>query len=152
MVARLPRLLLAFSSSLMAFGGTMHALAFHRTLSAIAASKLAPFFGNTLKLLWLGDSATMFVLAAIFGLLAVRPAVATRPLVLLVALVPAATAVLIYVFLGNFFAGHLQLATAAAAFSAGLRFSRNRSQSCLRPNEGVFGFGGKQLVKEENYL
>ena len=98
MVARLPRLLLAFSSSLMAFGGTMHALAFHRTLSAIAASKLAPFFGNTLKLLWLGDSATMFVLAAIFGLLAVRPAVATRPLVLLVALVPAATAVLIYVF------------------------------------------------------
>jgi len=36
--------------------------------------------------------------------------------VVLVALIPAATAVLLYTFLGNFFAGHLLLAIAALAF------------------------------------
>ena len=100
----------------------MHALAFHRTQSVVSVSQLPPFFGNSFKLLWLGDSATMLVLAVIFAVIAARPAVATKPMVLLVALIPAATAILLYVFLGNFFAGHIQLATATAAFLSGLRF------------------------------
>src|SRR5882762_2019128 len=107
MLERAPRFLLAFCSLLMAVGGVMHALAFQRTLPVIGVSHLSPFFANSFKLLWLGDSATMFVLAVIFGVIAVRPAVATRPMVLLVALIPAATAVLLYAFLGNFFAGHI---------------------------------------------
>jgi hypothetical protein len=108
----------------MAAGGVMHAIAFQRTLSVIGVSRLPPFFGNSFKLLWLGDSATMLVLAVIFGVIAARPSLATRPLVLLIALIPAATAVLLYVFLGSFFAGHIQLATATAAFLAGLRFPK----------------------------
>jgi hypothetical protein len=39
---------------------------------------------------------------------------------MVIALIPAATAVLIYGFLGPFYAGHMLLAAAAAAFLAGL--------------------------------
>jgi len=106
----------------MTIGGASHAAAFNRTLAAVATSDLAPFFGGSLKLLWLADSATMFILAALFGLIASRPITATRPVVLLLALIPAATAVLVYLFLGNFFAGHILLVTAAAVFLAGLLF------------------------------
>jgi len=127
MPERTPRILLAFSSLLMATGGVMHAAAFQRTLPVIGVSHLPPFFANSFKLLWLGDSTTMLVLAVIFGVIAARPAVVTRPLVMLIALIPAATAVLLYVFLGNFFAGHIQLATAAAAFVAGLQFPGGRN-------------------------
>lgn len=129
MVARAPRFLLAFSSLLLVVGGAMHAAAFKRTLVAIAASNLPPFFGNSLKLLWLGDSTTMFILAAVFGLIAARPSVVKGPVVLLLALIPAATAVLIYTFLGGFLAGHLLLAIAALVFSAGLRFPRAGAQA-----------------------
>ena len=121
MLDRAPRLLLAFCSLLMAMGCVLHAAAFHRAQSVVSVSRLPPFFGNSFKSLWLGDSTTMLALAVIFGVIAVRPAVATRPMVLLVALIPAATAVLLYVFLGNFFAGHIHLATATGAFLAGLR-------------------------------
>ena len=42
---------------------------------------------------------------------------------MLVALIPAATALFIYIFLGNFYAGHMMLAAAAAAFIAGWRLT-----------------------------
>src|SRR5260370_15339537 len=93
MLRRIPSLLLVFASLPLTVGGFSHAVAFFsRTLAAIAQSNLPPFYGNSLKLLWLADSSTMFILAAIFGLIAARPAVASRPVVLLVALLPPATA------------------------------------------------------------
>ena len=122
MVTRTPRLLFALSSLLMAIGGASHAAAFNRTLPATAKSNLTPFFAGSFKLLWLADSATMFILSAIFGFVAARPSAATRPLLILISLIPAATAVLVYVFLGSFFAGHILLATAALAFVAALQF------------------------------
>ncbi len=122
MIPRTPRFLLAISSLLLAAGGALHAAPFPRTQALITASNLTPFLANSYKALWLGDSANMFLLSALFGLIAARPSVATRPVVLLLALFPAATAVFIYVFLGGFFAGHILLATAVAAFSAGMQF------------------------------
>jgi hypothetical protein len=116
-----PRLLLGFSSLILALGAFVHAAAFGKALAAIGRSDLAPFFGTCLKALWLADSTTCLILAATFALIAARPAVATRPLVLLLALIPTATAVLIYTFLGGFFAGHFLLVPAVAAFVAGLR-------------------------------
>jgi len=118
---RLPRLLLGFSSLVLALGALVHAAAFAKALAAVGRSNLAPFFGTCLKALWLADSTTCLILAATFGLIAARPAAATRPLVLLLALIPTATAVLIYTFLGAFFAGHFLLVPAAAAFIAGFR-------------------------------
>lgn len=122
MIKRTPRFLLAFSSLLLAVGGIAHAAAFNRALATIAASNVPFFFGNSVKALWLADPSTMFILAATFALIAARPTAAAKPVVMLLALIPAATAVLIYTFLGSFFAGHLLLATAAVAFFAGLKF------------------------------
>jgi hypothetical protein len=119
MVAPASRLLAAFSASLLAFGSFMHAIAFHRTLTAVAKSDLTPFFGNSLKLLWLGDCCMMAVLSALFVLIAVRPSVATKPALIMLSLIPASTGILIYIFLGFFFAGHLLVAAGAGAFVAG---------------------------------
>ncbi len=122
MVPRSSRFLLAFSSFLLVVGAVMHAVAFRMTLTAVAKSDIPAFFGNSLKALWLGDSATLLIVAVLFCLFAIRPSTATRLVVLLVSLVPAATAVLLYIFLGNFFAGHLLIVTSAVAFLAGLKF------------------------------
>jgi len=122
MVTRTPRFLLAFSSLLSAVGGTIHAAAFRKALAAIDASNLPHFYAASSKGLWLADSATLFILGAIFGMIAARPTMAARPAVVLVALIPAATAILLYTFLGNFLAGHLLLAIAALTFLAGLQF------------------------------
>jgi len=56
---------------------------------------------------------------------------AARAFVVLVALIPAATAVLLYTFLGNFVAGHLLLTIAALAFLAGLKFPGSVVRSTL---------------------
>ena len=123
MITRTPRFLLFFASLLLTAGGISHAAAFFsRTLAAVAKSNLTLFYGNSFKLLWLADSATMFILAAVFGLIASRPSTATRPLVMLLAFIPAVTSVLIYTFLGSFFAGHILLATATVVFFAGVQF------------------------------
>jgi hypothetical protein len=113
------RFLLGFSSLLAIVGGLMHASAFRKALAAFASSNLQAFFGNSSKALWLGDSSTLIILGAIFGLISIRPAAATGPVIVLLALIPAATAILIYVFVGAFFAGHLLMIIAAAALVAG---------------------------------
>lgn len=131
MAARTPRLLLAFASLLSATGGALHAAAFKKAQLVITASDLPRFYGGSSKGLWLADSATLLILAVIFGLVAARPSMATRPLVMLVALIPAATAVMLYTFLGGFFAGHLLLVIAALAFLGGLLLPRDHGQSRL---------------------
>src|SRR5579859_5988997 len=120
MLARTPRFLLAFSSLLSAASGAIHAAAFGKALSAISASNLPRLYAASCKALWLEDSAVLFIVAAVSGLIALRPSTASRPVVLFVALIPASTAVLIYMFLGNFFAGHVLVAIAASALLAGL--------------------------------
>jgi hypothetical protein len=132
MVTSTARLLLAFASLLSAVGGTIHAAAFRKALAAIDASNLPHFYGASSKGLWLADSATLFLLAIIFGLISARPSIATRPLVILIALIPAATATLLYNFLGNFVAGHLLLTIAALAFLAGFQFPGSGVRSTLQ--------------------
>jgi hypothetical protein len=124
MVKPAPRFLLVFASMLLVAGSIFHAVAFNRAVAAVSASNLPAFFGNTFKALWLADSTTLFLLAAVFGLIAARPSAASRPVVALLAFVPAALAVLIYTFLGNFFAGHILVVTAAAVFLASVRFHK----------------------------
>jgi len=122
MINRSPRFLLAFSAVMLLAGAAIHAAAFRHAAAAIAESNLRPFFGNSSKSLWLGDSATLFGVALLCGLIAFRPTVATRPVVILIAFIPAATAVLLYIFLGSFFAGYLLMVSAAAIFFAGVQF------------------------------
>src|SRR4051812_29406916 len=101
------RLLLGASSLILALGAVLHAKAFPTAAAAhIDASSLPVFLGGELKALWLSDSTTLLVSAAILGLAAVRPAAASGWMLMLVALIPAATAAVIYAFLGGFYAGH----------------------------------------------
>ena len=116
------RLLLAGSSLIMALGGPAHAAVFNKAAAILAPANLPPFYTGSFKALWLADSATLVTLALAFGLVAFRPTMASRPVVLLLALIPAATAGLIYHFVGGFFAAHLLMAAALAAFAAGLLY------------------------------
>jgi hypothetical protein len=112
--------LLGFSALLLALGSVMHARAYPRTALAAAASDLAPFYAASLKALWVIDSATLMICATAFALIAARPAMARPTLTVLLALIPGATAAILYGFLGNFIAAHLLLLAAVAALVGGL--------------------------------
>jgi uncharacterized integral membrane protein len=114
------RILLAFAALILATGAFLHGSAFPKIESAIALSDLAPSAGKSLKALWLIDSATSLVIALVFILIATNPASASRGLVALVALIPTATAILIYYFIGNFIGGHVNLAAGLLSFAAAL--------------------------------
>jgi hypothetical protein len=114
----LARLLVGAASALLAFGGVMHALAF--PLADEAAASLPAFFAGSLRLLWLADSAVMLTLAMAFALSALRAGAASRLMIAVLSVIPLATAALVYVFLGAFFAGHLLAASGALALLGSL--------------------------------
>ena len=117
---KLRRVLLLVSAVILVFGGIVHARAFTRTLAAIASSDLPAFYGNAFKALWLIDSATLITLGIVFGLVAFRPVIMSGAVVSLLALIPAATAGLIYYFIGPFVPAYLLMSGAVFAFVAGL--------------------------------
>ena len=123
----LPRLLLSLSALVLAAGGMMHARAFPKTLAAVAASDLEPFYRGSLKALWLIDSATLLTLAVVFAAVAARTKLVSRPVILLLAIIPAATAFFLYKFIGNFLPAHMLLGAAVAAVVAGLAWSTKSS-------------------------
>jgi hypothetical protein len=129
MVKSFPRFLLAFAALVLAVGALMHASAFHKVLSAIIASNLAPFAANSLKVLWLGDSTTCLTLALVFGFIAARPFATTRSLIVILSFIPAATVALIYTFIGSFVGGHMLLVAAVAALIGGLQYQKTNSSS-----------------------
>ncbi|TMG84839.1 MAG: hypothetical protein E6H78_08640 [Betaproteobacteria bacterium] len=126
MINSLPRLLLATSGVLLFFGGVVHAVAFKKAVSTVGNSNLDAFYANALKGLWLIDSATLVTLAIVLGLIAARPAIASGAVVAVLALIPAATAGLLYYFIGAFMPAHLNLAAAALALCGGLLLVRAR--------------------------
>ena len=116
----LSRILLGFSAIVFAFGAYIHTSAFGRMSEAVAKSDLLPFFGNGFRTLWLMDSTVQIALALVFAIVAIRPSAATRPIVILIALVPLSTAGFIYYFIGNFVGGHIFLAGGLAAILGAL--------------------------------
>jgi hypothetical protein len=121
MNSRIPRLLLAASAAIFAFGAAMHAVAYvAKAQPSISGANLAPFMVSELKVLWLADSTTLMALALVLGLIAAKPASASKAVIMLLAIVPAAITVLLYVFLGPFYPGHMLLAASAMVFVAGV--------------------------------
>ena len=104
----------------LAVGAIMHAAAFQKIQEALFASNLSPLPADYLKVLWLANSATCLLVAAFFVSMAANPANANHFAALLVALIPAATAVMIYVFIGGLIGGHLLLAAALSAIAGTL--------------------------------
>ena len=113
------RVLIGIAALFLALGGSMHLLAYPKAVAAVAASNLAEYFGNALKALWLMDSAGMYALALACALIAARPGAASGIVVAILGLIPAATAVLLYVFIGSFVGAHVLLLTALALFAGG---------------------------------
>jgi hypothetical protein len=117
-----PRFLLIFSALVLATGAFMHASAFHKIVTALSESNLAAFAASALKVLWLMDSVVALILATVFAFAAIRPSAASRWTIVLLALIPGATAALLYTFIGNFIGGHIMLIAAIAAFLGGLQY------------------------------
>ena len=120
MVKLLPRVLLLVAAALLLVGGVLHAAAFSGAVSVLSAVSMPPFYSGSFKGLWLSDSATLVSLAILFGFIAVRPGSVTRWVLVLAALIPAATAVLIYAFVGLFFPVYMLVAAAVAVLAAGV--------------------------------
>ena len=116
----LSRILLFLSAFLFAFGAWVHTSAFGKVSAAVAKSDLPDFFGKGFKTIWLMDSSVQVILAIVFALVAIRPSVATKPIVVLIALITLTTAIFAYYFLGNFIAGHLFLVGSLAAIFGAL--------------------------------
>src|SRR5258708_29941310 len=98
MYSRTSRLVLALSAFVFAVGGVLHARAFRGAEAAIGRANLPSIYACDFKALWLADSTTLLTVAALFVVAALRPAMSSKSLLLLVSVIPAATAVLIYIF------------------------------------------------------
>lgn len=118
----LRRGLLAFSATVLAIGAWIHTAGFDRMSAGVAKSDLNPFLGRGIKVLWLQDSTIAIILAIVFAVVAIRPAAVSKPVIVLLALVPVITAALTYHFIGNFFGGHIFLVAGVAAILGGLLY------------------------------
>jgi hypothetical protein len=114
------RVLLSISAAILALGGVMHAMAFHKTVTAVAGSNLEPYFAHSFLALWLIDSTTLVTLAGVFGLAVVSPRAVARAAVAVLAVIPAATAAILYAYLGAFLPAHVLLAAAVLAWTSAL--------------------------------
>lgn len=124
MNTRLPRILLVLAALLLIGGGVFHALAFGKALPIIGSAHLPDLYARFFKALWLCDSTTLIATGLFFALVAARPSIAGRWAIVLVALIPAATAVLVYAFVGNFLPGHILVTASLLAIVAAFRFPR----------------------------
>jgi hypothetical protein len=124
------RVLLMLSALLLASGGVVHGMAYPKAAAAVDHSTLAAFLAGAFKGLWLCDSASSLWLALVLGTIAAWPRVATRSLVVILALGPVTSAAAIYGTMGNFFAGHLMLLAGALALLGGALPS---PRPCLDP-------------------
>jgi hypothetical protein len=116
------RLLLAFSAIVLVGGAYLHTSGFNRMSTAVANSDLVPFVGKGLKVLWLQDSVMAIVFAIIFGTIAAQGSAAPRWIIVVLALIPVATAGFVYHFIGNFIGGHVFLTAGVAAILGGLLY------------------------------
>ena len=114
------RLALFISAAILIAGGAMHAMAFEKTVAAVAQSNLPPFYASSFLALWLIDAVTLIGLGLVFGLTAIRPASASAMTIAMLAFIPAGTAGLLYFNLGSFFAAHMLIGAAALAWLSDL--------------------------------
>jgi len=111
------RCFLAVSALLLAGGGLAHALAYVRASTVVERSTMPKFFIAAFKGLWMGDASSSIALALVFAAIAFFPRLATKPLIMLIAVGPIAVAIAIFATMGNFYAGYLTMLAGMAALS-----------------------------------
>jgi hypothetical protein len=115
--------LLVIAAMLLMAGGVLHALAFGSAEAALSTSAMPPFYSNSFRALWLIDSATLISLGLLLVLIAIRPASVVGWVLYFLALIPLATAALIYTFVGSFFAPHVLVTAGLFVVIAGTRWA-----------------------------
>ncbi len=123
----IPRIFLAVAALILAAGGVLHAMAFSKALSALGGASMPDFYANSFRSLWLIDSAALISLAIILAVIIARPAMATRWIVVLLALIPGATAGIVYCFVGPFFAPHTLVVASLLIVAGGVQFPAAKS-------------------------
>ncbi len=126
---RIARILWMITALLLLGGGAMHAAAFGKAARAIASANLPIFFAHSFLGLWLIDSATLVLVGLAFGWLAWRPGAAAKPVAVLLGLIPVATGLLVYLFVGNFPPAHALVAAGLLAIVAALLGGRTAAHS-----------------------
>jgi len=114
------RFLLAIPALIFAVGASIHGGVAPVAATRINSSNLSPLLAAQLKALWIADSTTLFALAFVFAALAISPSSASRRLILLLAIPTAAESVVVFYFLGSFFAGYLLSVASVCIIIAGL--------------------------------
>jgi hypothetical protein len=110
--------LLALSAIILAAGASIHGFAYPKAAAVAEHSTLPPFFQSALKGLWLSDSLSSLLLALVLVSIAMKPHWATKSLLLLLALTPLGTSVVLFLTMGRFFASYAMLMAAVAALLA----------------------------------
>lgn len=106
------RLLLGLAALILLVGGAFHGLVYPKAAAAISASDLSWRYAAIYKGLWLNDAAVVMLIGLIYLAMALRPALATKMMLLLLSALPVAGALSIYLTVGNFLPGHLLFASA----------------------------------------
>ena len=114
-VRLISRWLLALSSFILATGAAIHALAYPSASAAADHSALPSFFAAALKALWLSDSVSSLMLAIALAIIAARPHLAGKPLIMALGIGPLCMAAVLFSTMGNFVAGYLMIVAGAAA-------------------------------------
>lgn len=116
------RSLLGLSSAVLAGGAVIHALALPKAAVIATHSTLPAFFVAAFKGLWACDSITSAGFALALGAIASFPTIATRSLVIILALPLFGFTAALFATMGNFFPTYLNLAAATATLVAGLLY------------------------------
>ena len=116
----LRRILLFMAAALLALGAVLHSQAFRHLGPVLSDSHLPAFYAGAFKSLWWIDSISLAGVAILFATAALRPAVTSGAFVILVALMPLATAAVLYVFMGIFVPAHICLLAGLLGIFAGL--------------------------------
>jgi hypothetical protein len=88
----------------------LHGMGVSSLGAELDAAQLKPFVAGGFRAVWLGFSVTAVLLALVFAGAALRPQFAGRAALTLLALVPIASALLVYHYIGPFAGAHMMMA------------------------------------------
>lgn len=118
--ANISRILLILAALPMVAGGTGHTVAFRKATAVLDASNLSSQYAAIFKGLWLSIGVVITLIGLAYLMLALWPKLATKTTLGILGALPFASAISIYLTVGNFGPAHLLIACATMALLAAL--------------------------------
>lgn len=125
------RLTLGGAAILLMVVAVFHGLGANPLAADLEAANLKPFTVGAFRAVWVGFSLTSIALAGVLVMAAIRPAQSMAMFLLVLSAIPLGSALLIYMYVGNFLGGHLLLVSGAfiVAGALWLRAANNALQA-----------------------